>query len=59
MDEFGASVDGLDLEVGWIDYDPAAWREHPDPDPDEGDDEVQTPEWVKAIAGLDPDEEGW
>ena len=60
MDEFGMPVEGLGLEVGWIDYDSTAWREHPDPDPDEGDDdEVPTPEWVKAIAGLDPDEEGW
>lgn len=54
-------VDGLDLGVTWGDYDPADWRNHPEPvgaDNDD-DDDIPTPKDIVALTGIDPDKEGW
>lgn len=54
-------VDGLLIGVSWVDYDPVHWRDHPDPEEGEfeDDEERPTPEDVKSLSGIDPDEEGW
>lgn len=54
-------IEGLDEGVGWAGYDPAAWRDHPEPPGQDKDDDedIPTPADVKAITGIDPDAEGW
>lgn len=57
----GIPVDGLDAGVSWVDYDPADWRNHPEPEgqDDENDEDAPVPRHVFAITGIDPDKEGW
>lgn len=56
------SVDGLPIDAWWPKgVDPASWRDAPDPDGDEFDDngEGPTPGYVTSLLGFDPDGEGW
>lgn len=54
-------VEGLPIDVEFLDYDPREWRHHPDPEPEEAEDDADLPisEDVLKIVGIDPDEEGW
>jgi len=52
-------VDGLPIDATWRGYDPLDWRNHPEPDGmDEDDDEDKpvSPD-VLELLGFDPDEE--
>lgn len=61
MNENGIKVAGTDIEVGWNNYDPAAWREHPDPDDDafENDEDGEWPKDIAGVLGFDPAEIQW
>ena len=54
-------VDELKLAVSFSGYDLAAWRNHPEPEYHDLDDDEDhpTPAYVYAITGIDPDDEGW
>jgi len=60
-------VAGLEADLSWGDYDPAAWREHDDPDAEqdatdeelENDPDLPVAPDVLAILGFDPDQEEW
>lgn len=59
MKEF--PVEGLGEVVSWQDYDPTNWRDRPEPQYSdmEDDQDHPVPDDVFAITGIDPDEEGW
>lgn len=39
--------------------DPANWRNLPDSDLTDDDEDVPTPRYVKDVLGFDPDDEDW
>ncbi len=39
--------------------DPSNWRNLPDSDPTDDDQDIPTPKYVKDVLGFDPDEEDW
>lgn len=39
--------------------DPAGWRDLPDSEPTDEDEDVPTSRYVKDVLGFDPDEEDW
>ena len=50
-------VEGLPIDLHWDDATSLDWRNLPDPDgEEENDEDVPTPEYVKMVLGLDPDE---
>jgi len=54
-------IEGLDAGVSWDNYDPADWRNRPEPEgiDDDDDQDVPVPKDVFALTGIDPDKEGW
>lgn len=54
-------MDGVDSSFGVVGYDAEKWREHPDPENYDSDDDVKrpTPSDVVEALGFDPDKEGW
>ena len=54
-------VEGLDTEVAWDGIDLDSWRNRPDPEYSEleNDEDHPTPKDVVSVLGFDPDEEGW
>jgi len=47
-----------DADAKW-DVNPADWRNLPDSDLTDDDQDVPTPKHVKDVLGFDPDEEDW
>ena len=57
MTKFNA-VKGLPVDLYWPEtVDPENWRNQPDPDgEEENDEEVETPSYIISILGFNPDE---
>lgn len=56
------AVDGLPLDISFLDANPENWREMEDPDPDddfEDDEDHPTPQDILSVLGFDPDDEKW
>lgn len=49
----------LDADIDFEDSDPSKWRDLPDSDRTEDDEDIPTPRHVKVVLGFDPDEEDW